>query len=194
MVASWAACFKAITLLYQHRYDEAAVIIDRHKVSWATTPLAARTVALTVSVVEYLRGRHRDALEQLGGEEMISDVWAVAEEVVAAVIVADSGNMSDARSRMRVVAETVRRGGWHPLARHDCLVGLAILAAIEGECDRASRMIATVTSPSTPPLGILLRHHREYVHDQLERETRKRCIEEGRAMSVDEAIDLELGR
>jgi hypothetical protein len=47
---------------------------------------------------------------------------------------------------------------------------------------------------STPELLLLLRHYRDLAREHLDRDLRRRRVEQGRSTAVDDAIDAELAR
>lgn len=196
LVRAWALWAQAVAHLYDRRNDEAEVLLSGlESAEWL--PSDVSYIASTVALIRHFSGRHEEALRLLERSQWSYDTWLLFEEATAAASHAALGDLQQGRDRMRRSIDSVRESGWElPLARSDCLVGLAALAALEGEPEQASRLIAAVPlmAAGTPAMWVLLRHYRDVVRDQLDVDTRRRLIEEGRGLSVDEAIDAELAR
>jgi predicted ATPase/class 3 adenylate cyclase len=205
LMRAWALWFQATAHLYERRYDEAAGVLQGIRGSsdeYSEADAEVYIVRSGLALVRHLQGRHADARRILEAARSGPDgdlaFDPVFSQTLTAVTEAAVGDLGAARRRMRNVVTSVRTSAWtyHPLARSDCLGGLAVVAALEGEVERASRLIAAIPNMATGtvPMWVLLRHYRDLVRDQLDPATRRRCIDEGRAMRVDDAIDDELAR
>lgn len=185
--------FKGVGLLYLGRFEEAenlfAKLLDR-----AEAPEGVSTPAM-LALSRYLQGEQVVASELVG--EALSQPFAVFEEMLAVSVAASLGELEVARARVRRIVHQVRTAGWrHPLGLSDCLLGFSACAYHEGDFPRAARLLAAVPgmATGTPSLWVLLRHYRDLLRERLDPETRHACVEEGRATSVDDAIDAELAR
>lgn len=198
LMRQWSLWVKSVAYLYQHRVQDASELLEGlRRPAQRMAEFGAPYLDSTLGLVRHLEGRHEEALELIGEELWTFNSWLLFERMTMAATTAALGRTGEARSLMRDAVTSVRTVGWqHPLAGSDCLVGFAALAAIEGDAERASRLAAAVPfmATSTPTLWVLLRHYRDLVRDQLEPATRRRCVEEGRATVIDEAIDTELAR
>jgi predicted ATPase/class 3 adenylate cyclase len=190
MHAQWR---KATARLYQDRYDEAAELLEALPVD------DERAFEIALATVHHVRGRHGQASEVLDPTRPRNNPnLRRGQQIIAAVIMAAVGDRTDARRQLSDVVAGIRQqgGGDHPLALSDCLVGIAALAGTEGDHERAARHIAAMPlmATSIPELWVLLRHYRDLAREHLDPAVRRHCIEEGRATSVDDAIDGELAR
>jgi predicted ATPase/class 3 adenylate cyclase len=202
LLAAHGVWLKATALLYQYRYDEGAALLEtlRRSPEWDY-------FSPSLALVRHIQGRQREALELIGDSRSHAwGGWRRFAMVLTASVLAALGELADARRHLReAVAEARVTGsaavggdtpGLDPLALSDCLIGFAAVAAIEGDHERAARLVAAVPlmATSSHELFVLVRHHRDTARDHLDRPARRRCIEEGRATSVADAIDAELVR
>ena len=86
-----------------------------------------------------------------------------------------------------------------PLGEPSCLTCIAALAAIDGEHERASRLLACVRNAArfpfrTPAEALVYRQTVRRVRDALDAETAERCRAEGGALPVDQVLGGELER
>lgn len=193
-----ALAVKSIALLYQRRHRDAAVLLeDVHRSDEWDADVEIPWIRLPLSVAHYLETRPGKTLELLTTDLSLSDTWVRTARVIRAVALASLDDLEQARETLSETIAWVRESAWtHPLAAEDCLAGCAVLAHIEGDPERASRLMAALPGMATsvPWPYLLLRHHRDRLRDQLDRTTRRRCVEDGRAITVDDAIDAELTR
>lgn len=85
----------------------------------------------------------------------------------------------------------------YPLTLNDCVVVSGALSALEGDLERASRLLTcAVASGAVRPQAMfaIYRHYRAIVLAGLDRDTIRRCREEGRALDLVEVLDEELAR
>ena len=186
LVANLGVWTKAAAYVYQYRYEEAGALLESQYDSDSA-----------LGLVRHLQGRHREALELTDVEA--SGAWQPMlryERITAAVATAALGDTRAARQRLQSLAVSIRRQPWRsdPLALSDCLVGFAALAALDGDHQRAARLIATIPRMTTGTqwLFALLRHYRDLAREHLDPDTRRDCITDGRATAVDDALDAEL--
>lgn len=182
--------FKAVALFYQRHLDEAANLLEEIR-----SPDFSEARA-SLAVMRHLQGRDAEALQMVESSGWALDPSARTRPIVAAAANAAQGHMAAARAELRSMVTSVRQSGWeHPDARTDCLLGLAVLAALDDEPEQASRLFAaTAGFVSHPSVFAFMPHYLDHIREELDRETRHRCIDEGRALTVDEAIDAELAR
>ncbi len=196
LVRLWASAVKSIALLYLGRSDSAAALLEdvRHSDEWdadSETPW----IALPLSVAHYLEGSPSEALDALATDLSLADTWKRTGEIVRVAALGALGRLDEAHRVLHDTIAWVRNSGWaHPLAGADCLAGCAVLAALEGDTERASRLAAAGRITSVPWPALLVRHHVELLAEELDRETRQRCIEEGRSLDVDDALGAEFAR
>jgi predicted ATPase/class 3 adenylate cyclase len=190
MHAQWR---KATARLYQYRYDEAAELLEALPID------EEQSYGIALAVVHHLRGRHVEASRVLDATRTrVNATLRRGEQVIGAVTAAAVGDRATARRELADLVGDIRqrRDARHPLALSDCLVGIAALAGVDGDHERAAVSIAAVPAmaTSTPELLLLLRHYRDLAREHLDRDLRRRSIEQGRSTAVDDAIDAELAR
>jgi hypothetical protein len=86
-----------------------------------------------------------------------------------------------------------------PLGEPACLIGFALLALDRGDHARASRLLATVRAGGSVPFRgqieyLVYRRCVVAASAGLDRDTRRRCRDEGAALTVTEALNNELAR
>jgi predicted ATPase len=114
-----------------------------------------------------------------------------------AAIVALSDRRRDDAIRHLVAAARIVRDHALPLADIDCILGFAGLAAIDGDYQHASRLLATARAAGPFPFrtGSSVAVYRTYVRvarDHVDHSTLERCRAEGANQRVTTALDAEL--
>ena len=111
-----------------------------------------------------------------------------------ALATAADGDPNRAEVILAELIESVRRTNI-PALVESCLAAFGWVAAIRGEFERASRLLAACGGyVRTPSLFALDRYYIRIVRNALDSETARRCRAEGSAMSRDEAIAEALRR
>lgn len=116
-----------------------------------------------------------------------------------AAVVALSDKRRDDAERHLVAAARIVRDHAVPLADIDCLLGFAALATLDGDYERASRLLATARTGGPFPFrtGSSVAVYRKYVRiarDHLDRSTLERCRTEGANHPVTNALDAEVAK
>ena len=174
-----------------------ASTVDWDYTAVATTSTVSLAAALYVSgdvaggLDAASRAAHRSGTQ--------SPFGPVGQMVTLAVCLAGTGNADQARAVLVGELETAKDSGV-PLLVNDCLVGFAALAWYDDQLERASRLLARALGGDDPVIRFrspasyaLWRYHLGLVRGRLDPDTARRCRDEGRRMSQDEAIAEALG-
>jgi predicted ATPase len=159
------------------------------------SPSSAFTIIGIAAALGDTRTAGRLALTFLTGEHPFQ---RYSQQFLAAVIAIGEGRIKAASEHLRAQVAIVREHAL-PLGDVSCLIGWAALAAMAGDYERASRLLASARSatrfPFRTPVEVLVyRQTARSVRDALDRATSDRCRTEGARTSVNDALDAELAR
>ncbi|MDX1621294.1 MAG: hypothetical protein R3320_09905, partial [Nitriliruptorales bacterium] len=150
-----------------------------------------------LAVALHLLGQQVEALEHARSVATSSSApWRHIGLLDAAIITAAMGDPPHARELIRRAVERLDELHWHhPLAYADCATLLGAIASHEARWEDAARTLAANgQQASHPSIYVLWVHYRDEVRQHLPRDVRRRCVEQGMAMGVDDAIEQELAR
>ncbi|MFY9615543.1 MAG: adenylate/guanylate cyclase domain-containing protein [Candidatus Dormiibacterota bacterium] len=146
------------------------------------------------AIALHMLGQHGPALEAVTRAQAFEGgrMTGLSDEVIGgcglALATAGSGDLDRAEEIIAAVLDRVRRTNV-PALVESCLATLGWVAAIKGEYERASRLIAASGGfLRSPSLFAVNRHYIRVVRDALDAETARRGRAEGLAMTRDEAI------
>jgi predicted ATPase len=125
-----------------------------------------------------------------------STIDRFGKALCTAVIAIREGRLEAAAEHLRALAAIVREHAI-PLGEPTCLTGFAALAATAGDHEEASRLLASVGAAApfpfrTPADVLLYRQTLRTVRTALDRDTAARCRAEGAAITVSQALDMQL--
>ena len=140
-------------------------------------------------------GRAREALEEYLAEESWKNPVGIANaEVNLAAVAICEGDRDEADRRFRQALASARRPQARPTIA-SALFGLAAVAAMDGEPERTVRLHGAadglMKAMGAPLWGLdplIVERHVVPAGEALAQDVRERLLEEGAAMSVDEAV------
>ena len=200
--AEWLLSFKMDAALMGGEYER-VLELGREIEASSRAPSLARVggddPSPSVAFALHLLGRHAEAedaaralLARCGAEE--PNPYYI--HLLLALTFAARHRWGEAGHQVRLAATTVRRDRY-PLTLNDCVVACGALAALEGDLERASRLLACaidVGAVRSQSIFAIYRHYRAIARAGLDAEAIRRCREEGRAMGPVRALDQELAR
>jgi predicted ATPase/class 3 adenylate cyclase len=198
----WLLSYKMDAALMGGDYERALKIGREIEARSRGRPLArvgGDDPSLSFAVALHLLGRHAEAEEaarSLLARCSAENLAPYDIHLLLALTLAARGRSTDAGAQLRAAATIVRRDRY-PLTLNDCLVACGALAARDGDLERASRLLASATrggAVRSQSMFAIYRHYRTIVRAGLDRDTVRRCREEGRALDLVEVLDEELAR
>jgi predicted ATPase/class 3 adenylate cyclase len=172
-----------------------------YRACMALRPIAVN--AMLYATVQHILGAHEQAYETvrpyLGTEDLASSTAALANSTMyLGAIRAGAGDVEGGR---QMLAERLERARASPFGLELMIVGFAVVAFLEDDLPRASRLLAWVRA-RTFDRGLIIpdpggfsfyEHYVGLLRAALPREDARRYRDEGRTMSEDEAVACALG-
>jgi hypothetical protein len=146
------------------------------------------------SIMEFVLGNHTEAgaLARASFSPELVPYWSHARPLCLVALAAD-GDMAESRQALHDYSAQARDAYWI-LGKESVVILGGVLAGIEGDWPLASRLLAAGSAgmSRTPADSILYVTFRDRAHAQLGSDRARACRDEGRAMTVDDALDLAL--
>jgi predicted ATPase len=198
----WLLSYKMDAALMGGDYERALAIgreLDARNRGHPLARVGGDDPSPSVAVALHLLGRHAEAEEaarSLLARCRAETLTPYDIYLLLALTLAARRRWAEAQAELHYAATIVRRDRY-PLTLNDCAVACGALAALAGEFERASRLLACAMSGGAVRsqwMFAVYRHYRTIVRAGLDPEAIRRCREEGRAMDLAQAVDEELAR
>ncbi|HYM41349.1 MAG TPA: hypothetical protein VET46_01155, partial [Steroidobacteraceae bacterium] len=194
---------RGMLMLARHEYDRAVALLSGARVDGLGTALDRpdiRGPRTFLVVAHLLRGdapAAATALDHTLVRQHMSGWPSYIVSYLRALIAAVRGDLSVARAQIAEAVAVVRH--WKiPLGLADCVVGCAVIAFHSGDLPRAAELFGAVYAATggglrTPMSMAVYRHYVRAVHAKLDREARAHARAAGAELSLEAALDRELG-